>query len=98
MENNIYTRPGIHFFTFLDTINCHLKLTRYANQNDRWTASIEMSEIKKGGILEGTYGTGKTPESAIKDYVLQIKKQRLVINATTENRTEYTIPDNIFFD
>lgn len=38
-------------------------------------------EVKRGGILESTYGNGSTPEEAIRDYYKQIVGQRLVYRA-----------------
>lgn len=98
-HNNISSTPKIHLFAFLDIINCVLEIERYPNQNNRWSASIRNSEIKHGPILSGAYGTGKTPEQAIEDYVNKIRNQHIVINAMSrEYRREYYIPSDIYFD
>ena len=89
---------GVHLFTFLDIIDCSLYLCRYANQDNRWMAQIERAEIKEGSILSGNYGTGKTPDQAINDYIKQIKGKLIVINATSDKyRREYVVPTNIFY-
>jgi hypothetical protein len=89
---------GVHLFTFLDIIDCSLDLRRYANQDNRWMAQIERAELKDGSILSGNYGTGKTPDQAINDYIKQIKGKLIVINATSEKyRREYVVPTNIFY-
>ena len=41
-------------------------------------------EVKSGGILEGTYGNGSTPEEAIRDYYKKIVGKRLVFHATNK--------------
>lgn len=89
---------GVHLFTFLDIIDCSLELRRYANQDNRWLAQIERCELKDGSILSGNYGTGKTPDQAIEDYVKQIRGKLIVINATSEKyRKEYVVPANVFY-
>ena len=44
-------------------------------------ASLTHVEVKRGGILESTYGNGATPEEAIRDYYKQIVGKRLVYRA-----------------
>ena len=49
-------------------------------------------EIKNGNILKSPYGTGKTPEEAMRDYYKQIVGKRLVYRATDkENRRECVV-------
>jgi len=49
-------------------------------------------EVKRGGILEGSYGKGATPEEAMRDYYKQIVGKRLVYRATDkENRRECVV-------
>lgn len=91
-ENNI------NLFVFLDIINCNLELRRFANQSGRWLAKIENGEIKNGNLLSGIYGNGNNPKEAIMDYVKQIKGKLLIINAINNNRKEFKVPDNLFFD
>ncbi len=38
-------------------------------------------EVKRGGILESTYGNGATPEEAMRDYYKKIVGKRLVFHA-----------------
>ncbi|MFO7842259.1 MAG: hypothetical protein R6V16_00495 [Bacteroidales bacterium] len=80
------------FFTYLDIINCQLELRRYANQDGRWLAKIVNSDIKDGAVLMGIYGTGKTPDEAIQDYVDQIAGKKLIIDAASDRRREFEVP------
>ena len=97
--NDLYNvlTAGVNLFAFLDTIDCDLELRRYANQSGRWLAKIERSETKEGCILTGNYGTGKTPEQAIEDYVRQIKGKLIVVNAGSDRRREFKVPDSLYF-
>ena len=97
--NDLYNvlTSGVNLFAFLDTIDCNLELRRYANQSGRWFAQIEHAELKEGVILSGNYGTGKTPEQAIEGYVQQIKGKLIVINAATNRRKEFKVPEGLFF-
>lgn len=97
--NDLYNvlTAGVNLFAFLDTIDCDLELRRYANQIGRWLAQIKHAELKEGCILSGNYGTGKSPEQAIEDYVQQIKGKLIVINAATDRRKEFKVPEGLFF-
>lgn len=97
--NDLYSLATneINIFAFLDTIGCDLGLERFANQNGRWIATIKHSETKEGIGLTGAYGNGKTPEQAIEDYVQRIKGKIIVINATSDIRKEFKVPDSLFF-
>ena len=84
------------FFEYLDIIRCDLELRRYANQDGRWLAQIEHSEIKEGVFLKGIYGNGQTAIEALEDYIQMIRGRVLVINAyNREERKEYQVPDSI---
>jgi hypothetical protein len=97
--NDLYNvaTNGVNLFTFLDILNLDLELHRHANEDGRWITWIKHSEIKEGGALIGTYGDGKTPEQAIEDYVQRIKGKLIVINATSDLRKEFKVPDSLFF-
>jgi hypothetical protein len=93
MENKI------NFFDFLDIIGCNLKITRYNNQDNRWTCTIEYGEIKESkesSILSGSYGNGKSTNDAINNFLNEIKGKLLVINAMSKDRREYNIPFYLF--
>ena len=80
---------------FLDVIQCDLSLTRYNCQNDRWSASIKRCEISDDGFLIGRFGNGHNPDDAINDYIKKIRGKVIVINALSENRKEFHVPDTI---
>ena len=44
-------------------------------------SSFEYVEVKRGGILESTYGNGATPEEAMRDFYKKIVGKRLVFHA-----------------
>lgn len=55
------------------------------NSNETiFCADLESVEIKNGNILKSSYGTGETPEEAMRDYYKQIVGKRLVYCATSE--------------
>jgi len=95
---NVQNWEKLHLFTFLDIINAQFELRRYSNQNGRWVAQIQNCEVKEGAILSGSYGNGKTPTEAIKDYIRQIRNKDIVLNAMSEFRKEYRVPLNIYYD
>ncbi len=80
-------------FTFLDIIGCDLQVTRYNNQNERWSAYIEHADVKEGAILSGEYGCSAL--HVIDDYVSKICGKLIVIDATGKNRREYNVLKNI---
>lgn len=78
---------------YADTLNLEITLRRYPNQNGRWTAKFDSCETKKDsldGCLTGTYGNGIDPDSAIGDYVDQIRGKILVHRGSAEQR--WTVP------
>lgn len=80
---------------FADSINKNLIITRHANQNSRYTASFQDSEIKRGSCLESVYGQGSSALRAIDDYWEQIQGKRIIFNAMNNHRQEFTIPINL---
>ena len=84
---------------YCDILNINIKITYYHNQNKRWSASFEYGGIKESagiGILKSEYGTGKTPELAMIDYLYQVRGKYLVINAMGGDKIrEVIIPMNL---
>jgi len=80
-------------YEFADVIGHSLVITRYANQNNRFSASFEYCDIKQGSMLMGEYGNGKTPQEAINNYKNLIIGKTLVFNAMSKDyRQEYIAP------
>jgi len=80
---------------YADVLNLDLKLMRYPNQNNRWTAKFERCETKDSEascILSGTYGNGIDPQSAIADYVDSIRGKILVHHANMPNEQRWLVP------
>ena len=83
---------------YADILNLNIEINYYHNQNNRWSANFGSSEIKdnsSSAILKSEYGTGKSPREAIEDYLNLISGKVLVINAMSDNRREYMVPDNL---
>lgn len=84
---------------FADIILKDFRLKRYANQNNRWSASFVGAEVKDtehSSILAGSFGDGKTPSEAMNDYLIQIRGKILVFNAGGgDKRREYGVPENL---
>lgn len=57
--------------------------------------SMPSVEISEGCVLIGTFGTGKTPESAKHNYAKQLAGKKIVVDAMREYRKEYQIPDSL---
>ena len=89
----------IHIHTFCDIIDAELIVRRYPNQQDRWTAQIDHSQIKEDMMLISAYGDGTTPREALSAYLDQIRGKLLIIHAFDEKlRREYHVPENICSD
>ena len=83
------------FTDYLDSINKDLGIAYYNNQGRRFSAGIKGAEVKSGIMLLSTYGSGKTPDEAISDYVRRIAGKKLVFDATNDNRTEFNVPETL---
>ena len=84
---------------FADSIMANLILKRYANQNNRWTASFEGAEIKDDKcsiILCNEYGDAETAAGAMANYIEIIRGKIIVFDDMPENkRREYGVPKNL---
>jgi len=83
---------------FGDVMGVDLIIRRYANQQNRYMCQFEYAEVKKykgEPGLRGLYGTGKCASEAVQDYVTIIKGKWLVINAMTDRRKEFGVPDSL---
>jgi len=81
-----------------DILAVDLQIRRYANQLNRYTASFErtgVKESKSDRILSSTHGNGKTPQEAISDYTKKICGKWLVVNAYSDNRIEFGVPETL---
>lgn len=79
-------------YEYCDAINARLELKRYPSQTGRWTAKFGDCEVKTRSCLEGAYGNGTDPISAMQDYVKAIEGKCIVFNAYTPARCEFTVP------
>lgn len=78
---------------YADAINTEIILTRYPNQSGRWCAKFDRCELLEGSCLIAEYGTGTTPEAAMKNYLKQIEGGKIVFHAFDDKfRREFTVP------
>jgi hypothetical protein len=83
----------MNIYEFADIINKNIIITRYANQNGRFSAHFDRCNIAQGDLLRGEYGDGKTPQEALNNYKNAIAGKTLVFNAMSDtNRQEYVAP------
>lgn len=80
---------------FAEIIGVDIELRRYAGQNGRWSAQLERTEVKDGGCLVGAYGDGASPQSAMANYATRLAGQRIVVNAYSDNRREFNVPEDL---
>lgn len=86
----------MQFEDWLDTLNLRLVVTRYPQQNNRWSADIDGAEVKQNGTLLGERGNGNNPQQAITDYLNKIKGKTIVINAMDrDRRKEYFVVETV---
>jgi hypothetical protein len=82
-------------YELADLLSVELIVTRYQNQDGRWSAHFERCEVAEGSCLVSAYGDGKTPEEAIQNYCQKIAGQRLVFNAMNKYRREFVAPKGL---
>lgn len=84
---------------YADVLNLELRIFRYPNQNNRYSAAFEHCETKEdagSAGLTSEYGNGRSPDEAISSYVDKIRNKVLVIHAMDEKRRrEYVVPKSI---
>ena len=62
---------------------------------DKWLFSLHGVEVKKGDLLVGAYGRGKTLMMAKKDYASQLQSKMIVVHAMRPDKQEYLLPPKI---
>lgn len=83
----------MNIYEFADIIDKSIVITRYANQDGRFSAQFDCCETKHGACLCGEYGNGKTPQDAVNNYKNKIVGKTLVFHAMSEDyRQEYVAP------
>ena len=76
-------------------INAHIRVGYNAElHNGVWQARFEHCEVMQNGFLVGEWGSGRTPDSAIKNYAAAIAGKRIVFNAY-DDRREFIVPDDL---
>lgn len=81
-----------------DVLGVDLVIKRRPDQGRRYTAAffrVEVKENSSSSILAGEYGTGRTPNEAINDYIDKIRGKLLVFNALSSNRKEISVPQTL---
>lgn len=94
------TQPDTSLEEFADKHG--LVMDVYERSMDKWARSTGMSrfaarfhraEVHEGTTLTSSAGYGDTPESAISDYVFNIRGELLVIDAVTPTQREIRCPN-----
>jgi hypothetical protein len=83
---------------YCDTLNIEIALTYYPNQNKRWCANFKSAGVKdsaSSAMIRAEFVNGHTPEQAITAYVDKIKGRLLVIDAMSDTRREYKVPNSL---
>ncbi len=86
---------------YCDALNLKILLTYYPNQNGRWCVSFDRCEIKDtpaSGVLCSAHESGSTPEAAIAKYVDRIRGKTLVVDAMSDKRRVYFVPQSLEAD
>jgi hypothetical protein len=87
---------------YADMIRTDLVIRKHHNQCQRWTASFEHAETKRGDVdimLTSTCGEGDTANQAINNYIDEIKGKVIVLNSTSKtNRKEFGVPSTIEYE
>jgi hypothetical protein len=82
----------MNIYEFADGLNEELTITRYPQQDNRFTADFGGGEVKDGGMLVSRYGEGQSPVEALNDYAAQISGKTLVFDAYGDARREHLVP------
>jgi hypothetical protein len=82
----------MNIYEFADEIDKKIIITRYPNQNNRFSAAFDYCETKRGSCLCSEYGNGKTPQEALNNYKNKIVGKTLVFDAMSNDRQEYVAP------
>jgi hypothetical protein len=80
---------------FADIIGVDLKITYYANQQGRFCVQFYNGELMHNGMLRSAHGNGKTYEEAARDYAKEIRGGKLAIDAFTNLRKEFNVPEDL---
>lgn len=83
----------MNIYEFADIIGKSIVITRYANQDGRFSAQFDHCDTKQGACLCGEYGNGKTPKEAVNNYKDKIVGKTLIFHGMSEDhRQEYVAP------
>lgn len=91
-----YETTDIYFMDFLDSVDANLVLKRCPSFSKKWIAYLENCERMKDGKLRSPAGDGITAYIAIKNLLSIIKGCRIAMNAETNYRREFDVPENIY--
>lgn len=84
---------------FAESIERELELRRYPNQKGRWMCKFANSSILEGKyFLLGTYGNGRSPAEAIKDYCIKLQGQVLITEGNTKHENRFKVPEKLIYE
>lgn len=66
---------------------------RHLHDNDsRYYAQFKNTEVKDGSVLVSTFGNGRTPDAAVREYARLISGKLLVVNVFRPNGQDIPVP------
>ncbi len=80
---------------FADIIGRNIIVSRYAGQDNRWSAYFLGAEVLGDITLKSEFGDGNSPEAALLDYCMRIRGRTLVFEAMAPTRREYQVPQGL---
>lgn len=87
----------MNFYDLLDDICRNLIITRHCRRSNLFVAKIDTSEAFGKFGMEIPYGTGKSHDEAVKDYMGRIQGKTLIVNPDDiMRRKEYKVPEHLF--
>lgn len=66
--------------------------------SQRFYARFEDTEVMERGLLRGIYGEGPNPDAAIQDYASRLAGTRIAVQAYTDKRREFDVPNNLSYE
>ncbi len=85
----------MHIFELAELIETKIIVVR-VNEESYYTHFIR-GELTDGSLLMSAVGRGKSPGGALRDYVRNLRGQRLVIDAFKSTRREFKVPKSLVY-
>lgn len=70
-------------------------MTTWLPTTTPWYCAFNKVEVKSGNFLKGEFACGSTPQDALEKYTQSIIGKVLVIDAFSDKRSEFNVPNNL---